>query len=96
MSEKIEQGDVVEVSVKTLTTLKELLKAERSDDYADYLNTQWRIYVSKLCEEKESLIARFMNEHKHLKPSDICIVEKITQTGRVFYPDLKVNHEQKP
>jgi len=85
----------VEISVKTIMNLTDELGKVKDDDYADYVNTQWRIYVSKLCEEQESLIARFLNEHKDIKPSDVCIVEMETPTGKIFYPDLRKNHEQK-
>lgn len=45
-------------------------------------------YVTKLCAEQEYLTARFLQE-TGLKPSEICIVDRETPTGRVFHPDLK-------
>jgi hypothetical protein len=49
-------------------------------------------YIFKWTQEKESLTAKYLNE-TGLKPSDICLVERETLTGRVFYPDLKSKYE---
>lgn len=50
-----------------------------------------REYCEKLIAEKDSLVARYLYE-TGLKASEICLVERETQTGRVFYPDLKSKH----
>lgn len=50
-----------------------------------------REYYEKLMAEREYLIARYLYE-TGLKASDICLVERETQIGRVFYPDLKSKH----
>lgn len=47
-------------------------------------------YLAKLVSEQESLVARFLAA-TGAKVEEICIVERETQTGRVFYPDLKSN-----
>jgi hypothetical protein len=45
-------------------------------------------YIETLAIEKESLIAKYLLETGYLA-KDICIVERATDNGRVFYPDLK-------
>ena len=45
-------------------------------------------YIHKMATEKESLVAKISVEF-NLKPSDIILVERQTETGRIFYPDLK-------
>jgi hypothetical protein len=57
----------------------------------DLQQAQLHDYILKLTKEKESLIANFLVE-TGLNPSDVCIVERATETGRVFYPDLKSKH----
>jgi hypothetical protein len=52
-------------------------------------------YIARYTYERESLVAKFLSE-TGLRPSDICLVEHETPTGRVFYPDLKSKYDVKP
>lgn len=51
-------------------------------------------YIKKLCAEQESLIARYIQSTGY-KPEDICLVERGTPNGRVFFPDLKAKYNFK-
>lgn len=48
-------------------------------------------YINKLMVNREYLVARYLLETGH-HISDICLVERRTDEGSIFYPDLKSNY----
>lgn len=64
------------------------------DHRADEIQKMIKDYATKITEEKDYLVARYMLEFG-LSSNDIVLVEEQTQTGYVFYPDLKSNHLDK-
>ncbi len=52
-------------------------------------------YLEKWTREKESLTAKYLS-YTGLKPDEICLVERATDTGRVFYHDLKSKYDTQP
>ncbi len=79
-----------------LKGMKEAVKMTQDKKTEDemsenFLKTRIEDYCNKLVSEQDSLVARYLYQ-LGLQPSDICLVERETQTGRVFYPDLKSKH----
>lgn len=58
----------------------------------DELSKELNDHLKKFASEKESLIAKYLNE-TGLSPSDICLVTQLTETGSLFYPDVKSKYE---
>jgi hypothetical protein len=48
-------------------------------------------YINVLIKEQESLIAKYISE-TGFAPSEICIVERATENGRVFFVDKKCKY----
>jgi hypothetical protein len=70
---------------------KNLTELERPEALAR-LDSILAAYCHDMAKEKDSLIARFILE-TGAKASELVLVEKETDTGRVFFPDFKRNYE---
>lgn len=55
------------------------------------MNEEIQDYIRKWTEEKESLTAKYLARTGY-SIDEICLVERQTDTGRIFYPDLKSKH----
>lgn len=51
-----------------------------------------KAYLRKYVGEQDSLVAKFMIK-TGAKIEEVCLVERETENGRVFYPDWKKKYE---
>lgn len=61
-------------------------------------SAELKAYIQKLANEKESMIAKFLEEKK-VNIDQIVLVERPTKDGgRIFYPEIrsKIEAEEKP
>lgn len=56
------------------------------------LDFELQAYIQKMNNEKESMVARFIEQHKCL-PSEVCLVEIRSADKLVYYPDFKSKYE---